>query len=335
MAEIRRDLVKNNWVAIAEDMALKPHEFPINKRGIETTGIHIFCPFCEGNESSTPPEIMACREGTSQPDTPGWSVRVIPNKFSAFHLEGVLEKTHSGIYSNYNGVGRQEVIIETPQHGIDLHDYDQERITMVIRVLRDRYNDLSQDERIKYIQVYKNRGIFAGASLEHSHSQVMGLPFVPRGNSGVAEYYKKNGKCLLCDIIAQEKQSGVRLVYESDHFLLICPYASRFSYETWVIPKQHCEHFGALNEAEITDLAMICRKYTRVMIESLQNPAYNFVLNTAPVNLPYQPGYHWYMEVTPRLLVTAGVDIATGMFMNPVAPELAANLFRERMLKIN
>ena len=333
MAEIRRDLVKNNWVAIAADMALKPHDFPINRRGIETIGNHVFCPFCEGNELSTPSEIMACRDNGSEANAPGWSIRVIPNKFSVFHLEGVLEKSHSGIYSNYNGVGMQEVIIETPEHGVDLHEFNQEKIEQVFRILKRRYNELSQDDRIKYIQIYKNRGIFAGASLEHSHSQMMALPFVPRWNSGLVDYYQKNEQCLLCAIMAQEKQNGVRLVYETEHFLLICPYASRFSYETWVIPRKHCEHFGAISEVEIKDLAMVCRAYTQMMVKSLQNPAYNFVFNTAPVNVPYQPGFHWYMEITPRLLVTAGVDIATGIYMNPVAPELSAALFRENMLK--
>ena len=333
MAEIRKDLVKNNWVAIAADMALKPHDFPINKRGIETRGNKLFCPFCEGNESSTPPEILAHRDKDSQANAPGWSIRVIPNKFSVFHLEGILEKTHSGIYSNYNGVGRQEVIIETPNHGIDLHEFEQEQIALILKTVKQRYNDLSLDERIKYIQIYKNRGIFAGASQEHSHSQIIGLPFVPRWNSGLIDYYDKHGQCLLCAIVAQEKETGIRLVHETEHFLLICPYASRFSYETWVIPKQHCEHFGAVSEAEINDLAMVCRQYTGMMIKSLHNPAYNFVFNTAPVNMPYQPGFHWYMEITPRLLVTTGVDIATGIYMNPVAPELSAALFREEMLK--
>jgi len=335
MSEIRRDLVKNNWVAIVADMALKPRDFPINKRGIERVGNDIYCPFCEGNESSTPPEIFAHRNGGSIANTPGWSIRIIPNKFSVFHLDGVLERKHSGIYSNYNGVGSQEVIIETPEHGIDLHEFEPERIAVIIGVLKQRYNVLSADNRIKYIQVYKNRGIFAGASLEHSHSQIMGLPFVPRENSGVVDYYQKNGRCLLCDIIDQEGQSGSRVVYESRHFLLICPYASRFSYETWVIPRRHCEHFGEISGEEINDLAMVFKKFTGAMLHSLQDPAYNLVLNTAPVNVPHQPGFHWYMEITPRLLVAAGVEIATGLYMNPVAPELSADLFRNQLEEVD
>ncbi len=335
MAEIRRDLVKNNWVAIATDNALKPDDFPINKRGIDTNGNHMFCPFCEGNESSTPPEIAAYRGNGSEANGPGWSVRVIPNKFSVFYLEGELEKNQAGIYTNYNGVGRQEVVVETSQHGLDLHDFSHDHIVQVFCMLKQRYNELSWDDRIKYIQIYKNRGIFAGASQDHSHSQVMGLPFVPRWNSGPVDYYQKHGQCLLCAIIDQEKQSKVRLVHETEYFLLLCPYASRFSYETWIIPKQHCEHFGAINEAEIEDLAAAYRTYTQVMVKTLHNPAYNLIFNTAPINLPYQPGYHWYLEINPRMLVNTGVDIGTGIYMNPVAPELSAALFRENMTKHN
>jgi UDPglucose--hexose-1-phosphate uridylyltransferase len=334
MAEIRRDLVRNYWVAIAANSALQPNRFPIKRRGIETIGNNVFCPFCEGNESSTPPEIMADRENGSAANTPGWTIRVVPNKFSVFQLDETLEKKNLGIYSTYNGVGKQEVIIETAEHGIDMHNFSQKKIAQILSVFKLRYNALSQDERIKYIQLYKNRGIFAGASLEHSHSQMMGLPFVPRTNSGVVDYYEKNGKCLLCAIVSQEKQSTTRVVYESEHFLLICPYASRFPYETWVIPKLHGEHYGNISEAQIIDLAWICMIYTRMLMDSLENPAYNFIFNTAPVNVPYQAGYHWYLEILPRLLVTTGADISTGMYSNPVAPELAAELFREKMLKL-
>lgn len=332
MAEIRKDLVRNCWVAIAAT-ALKPQHFPIKRRGIETVGNQVFCPFCEGNESSTPPEVMAIREDGSAPNTPGWSIRVVPNKFSVFHPDRTLAKANLGIYVNYSGVGRQEVIVETPEHGIDMHDFSQKKISQLLGVFKQRYNAMAEDERIKYIQLYKNRGIFAGASIEHSHSQMMGLPFLPRNQAGVPEFFQKKGRCLLCAIIEQEKDDEVRIVYESEHFLLVCPYASRFAYETWVIPKQHSESFGSISEAQIIDLAWICMIYTRMMMETLDNPAYNLVYNTAPVNMPNQPGYHWFLEILPRLLVPSGADISTRMYSNPVAPELAAELFRSKMAK--
>jgi UDPglucose--hexose-1-phosphate uridylyltransferase len=329
MSELRRDLVKNNWVSVAEHRALKPNDFPIAKKALESSATGGFCPFCEGNEPFTPPEIAACRQG-SEPNTKGWQVRAIPNKFSAFELEGELEETRLGVFSRYNGLGKHEVLIETPEHNVDFHQLSVERMETIIKMLRDRYNALAVDPRIKYIQIYKNRGIFAGASLEHSHSQIVALPFVPSENQGVIDYYQANRRCLLCDIADQERH-GERLVAESEHFILLCPYAPRFPYETWIIPQQHRAHFGDIKDEEIHDLAQIIKKFCNVMIESLSDPSYNLVINTAPVDVSDQPGYHWYIEVTPRLLVNAAVEIASGVYINPVAPELAAAMLREKM----
>jgi UDPglucose--hexose-1-phosphate uridylyltransferase len=156
------------------------------------------------------------------------------------------------------------------------------------------------------------------------------LPFVPAENQGVIDYFKENHRCLICDIVDQEKNDE-RLVAESEAFILLCPYAPRFPYETWIIPKNHCEHFGGITEKEIQDLAQIIKKFSNVMIESLGDPSYNLVINTAPINVEYQQGYHWYIEMTPRLLVNAAVEIASGVYINPVAPELAAALLREKM----
>lgn len=329
MSELRKDLVKNNWVSVAEHRALKPNDFPIAKKALESSATGGFCPFCEGNEQFTPPEVAAYREN-SAPDTKGWQVRAIPNKFSAFELQGQLEESRYGVFSRYNGLGKHEVVIEAPDHATDFHQLPIERLEIILKILRDRYNDLAADERIKYIQIYKNRGIFAGASLEHSHSQIVALPLVPAENQGVADYFNANQRCLLCDILAQERGEE-RFIAESEEFILLCPYASRFPYETWIVPKNHREHFGAISAAEIKDLAATLKKFSNVMIEKLENPSYNLVINTAPVNVAYQPGCHWYIEVTPRLLVNAAVEIASGIYINPVAPELAAAMLREAM----
>ena len=205
---------------------------------------------------------------------------------------------------------------------------------MIVSMLKQRYNALSEDHRIKYIQIYKNRGMFGGASLDHSHSQIVGLPFVPTENQGLPQYYQEKGKCLLCDMIKQEQDSKVRIIYEGECFIILCPYAPRFAYESWIVPKRHTEHFGQLNEIEEKELALLMKKFTVAVIDCLANPAYNFVINTAPVNAPYEPGYHWYLEVTPRLLVTAGVEVATGVYMNPVAPEVAAQMLKESLKEV-
>ncbi|MGS0763990.1 galactose-1-phosphate uridylyltransferase [Syntrophomonas curvata] len=333
-AELRRDLVRDNWVIIATDRALKPNDFPINKgwEKARVSGQQV-CPFCEGNESYTTDEIAAFRDDNSLPDTPGWTVRTIPNKFSAFKLEGELELKRNGIFQSCNGLGQHEVVVETPQHGVDFSQLPADRIKQIYLMLQQRYLQLAADRRVKYIQIYKNRGLFAGASLEHSHSQILALPDVPPENRGLSKYYEQEGKCLLCTILEEEIRSRQRLVYESQHFLLVCPYASRFSYETWIIPRRHTEHFADINDEELDDLAAIMKAFMPAMLDCLNDPSYNMVINTAPVNQDIGGGYHWYMEIAPRLIVTAGVEFATGFYMNPVAPEISAAMLREKLLR--
>ena len=334
MSEIRRDLVKQNWVAVASDRALKPNDFPIAKRDLGKVAAGGFCPFCEGNESFTPPEVAVYRPEDTEANSGGWSIRTIPNKFSAFELQGQLVESQKGVYKTYNGLGKHEVVIETPEHGVEFHEFDQERVYKILTMLKQRYNDLARDERIKYIQIYKNRGMFGGASLEHSHSQIVALPFVPRENEGLPQYYASKGTCLICDMVQQECTEKERVIWETEDFVLICPYASRFSYEAWIIPRRHTEHFGQINEQEMDSLAHILLTYTRAMIDCLQDPSYNFVINTAPVNVDHQSGYHWYIEVTPRLLVQAAVEVATGIYINPVAPEISAQMLKESLSKL-
>ncbi|MGI5912797.1 MAG: galactose-1-phosphate uridylyltransferase [Syntrophomonadaceae bacterium] len=331
-AELRKDMVRDNWVIIATDRALKPNDFPINKTWEkERKSGQQFCPFCEGNEIYTTEEIAAFRDNNTLPDTPGWTIRTIPNKFSAFKLDGALELKQSGIFESCNGLGQHEVVVETPQHGVEFYELPVEKIKQIYIMLQQRYNHLAGDPRVKYIQIYKNQGLFAGASLEHSHSQILALPSVPRENQGLIKYYNHEGKCLLCKIKEEELASRERLVYESEHFLLICPYASRFSYETWLIPRRHTEHFAGISNEELNDLSLIMKAFMPVMIECLSNPSYNIVINTAPVNQDIGGGYHWFMEIIPRLIVPAGVEFATGFYMNPVSPEVAAAMLREKV----
>lgn len=330
MPELRRDLIHDKWVLIATEQALEPRFFPINRNGTYVRKDTI-CPFCDGNEALTPPEIAAVRGENSAPDSPGWIVRTVPSKYSAFRLEGYLQEGQSGIYHCCNGLGKQEVVIGNSDHNCLFHQFSYERIELVYRMFKERYQVLAADPRIKYIQIYKNQGLFAGASQEHSHSQIIALPMLPAHLPIQTDYYQRNRKCLICTIMEQERESGERIVYESEYFVLLSPYASRFSYETWIIPKEHKEHFGDINEKEIADLAMMVKNFLTGMLESLSNPSYNIVINTGPLNGISAEGAHWFMEINPRFIVTNGFEMATGYYTNPVAPELSAALFRRRM----
>lgn len=335
MSELRKDAIRDNWVIIATDRALKPNDFPINKQGVQKAEFNGFCPFCEGNESFTPDEIASYRFNDSQANLPGWQVRTIPNKFSALKLKGSLIKLNNGVYSSYNGLGKHEVVVETPQHETDLPEYSLDNIELILNMLKDRYDQLMQDERIKYIHIYKNQGLFAGASLGHSHSQIVGLPILPDENKGIDKYYNKTGRCLLCDILEQEINDRQRLIYETDHFVLICPFASRFSYETWIIPRKHTAHFVGINSEEVSELAAILKYFTTAVRECLNDPSYNMVIVSAPVNVDNAiAGYHWYIELIPRLIVASGLEIGTGYYVNPVAPEISACILKESLLKV-
>lgn len=332
MLEIRKDVIRDNWVITADQFVLKPRDFPINKEGDKKNDpINTYspaCPFCEGNEAMTTDEILAFRKEGSKPNEPGWTVRTILNKFSALELKGGLDMKEDGVYRHCNGLGQHEVLIETPLHGEEFHQLPADRIELIYKMMQLRYKELAADERIKYIQIYKNRGMFAGASLEHSHSQIVSFPMVPFNKGAMQNYYQQHDKCVVCEILAQEADDRKRVVYEGRHFLAICPYASRFIYETWIIPKVHCSYFGDITDEELKELAGLSKIIITALMAGLHNPSYNMVINTAPINVPFKEGYHWHLEINPRLLVNAGVEVATGYFINPAAPEISAAAMR-------
>src|SRR5690348_13897994 len=191
-----------------------------------------FCPFCYGNESKTPPEILAYRPSSNGPaptkDSPGWTVRVVPNKFPALGIEGNLNRRAEGMFDRMNGVGAHEVIIESPDHGASLASMPEKRIEDTLWAFRDRILDLRQDKRFKYILIFKNHGEAAGASLEHAHCQLIALPIVPRRVSeeleGAKQYFIYKERCVFCDIIRQELDTGSRVVAENKDFVTIAPY---------------------------------------------------------------------------------------------------------------
>ncbi|MDO4539789.1 MAG: DUF4931 domain-containing protein [Syntrophomonadaceae bacterium] len=331
MPELRYDLVKKTWVSVAGDRALRPNDFPLARKNLEAA-VSLFCPFCEGNEQYTPPELAVRRNAPGEPNTPGWDLRVIPNKYAAFELTGEFVEQRNGMYRSCTGLGTHEVVVESAQHDLEFHQFDRARIHMLIKVLVERYRVLAQDPRIRYIQIYKNRGMVAGASLEHSHSQIVALPLVTRENQGMPDYYEANGRCLLCDMMEQEFKRPERLIFEGEHFIIMCPFAPRFPYESWIVPRDHAENFGDMTPGEMEELSSLLYHYSRAVIDGLSNPAFNYVVNTAPVNSGPTPGYHWYWEIVPRLLIESAVEVASGIHMNPVAPELAAPMLREALL---
>jgi len=293
----------------------------------------------------TPPEITAIRNGT-EPDKPGWYVRVVPNKFPALRVEGELGPTDNGLYRALNGIGAHEVIIESPNHADDLAFLSEEQIIRIISVCRQRVEDLQRDARFRHVAVFRNHRHAAGATLRHPHSQVIALPIIPNlvyaKLVGAAAYHDRTGRCIFCDIIAQELDIGDRMILATDHFVALAPYASAFAYSSTIYPRRHCHEMTTLTVEEQADLAGVLRRLLMSYRSAAFNPPYNLIYQTAPnvVPGPESPPqsdkldlhYHWHIEVTPRISAASGLERGTGFYLNPMAPEEAAADLRDNLL---
>ncbi len=329
MPDLRKDPIVDRWVIIAADRADRPNDFDTTPR--RQSGRR--CPFCEGNESETPGEIVACRRPGTKPDGTGWRVRVVPNKFPALKTDGQADPRNDGIYRAMPGVGAHEVIIESPEHRLSTSELSVEELVDVFRISRERMRELKQDPRLAYGLLFKNVGAAAGASLEHIHSQLIATPIVPvavrEELSGSLEYHTNRGICVYCDIIRQERDAAERLVLETPGFVAFCPFASRFPLETWIVPKTHTSHFETIQGGDVEDLAGVLRQVIGRLESTLDRPAYNTIMHTAPFDRRPLAHYHWHIEVIPRVTETAGFEWGTGFHINPVPPETAARRLRE------
>src|SRR5437016_4624542 len=233
MPELRKDPIVGRWVIIAHERAKRPHDFQSQAPLPPAPGV---CPFCEGQEDKTPPEILAYRQFGSRPNGPGWRVRVVPNRFPALKIEGNLNKRGDGIYDIMAGIGAHEVIIESPRHEVSKAALSEENIREVLWVYRDRLVDLKKDSRLVHGMLFKNVGAASGASLEHTHSQLIVTPIVPinvwEEMNGSLEFYNYRGRCIYCDMIHQEAATERRIVLDTPSFVSLTPFASRFPFET-------------------------------------------------------------------------------------------------------
>jgi len=316
-------------VIISTDRVRRPSDFSLEH--VVPKGGR-FCPFCPGNESKTPPEILAFRT-SGGPNESGWLLRVVPNKFPALRVEGDLNRQGEGLYDRMNGVGAHELIIETPEHLVTQGDLSEKRIEDIFWACRDRMLDLRKDHRLRHILLFKNHGEAAGSSIEHTHSQLIALPVIPKRVQeeldGCRRYFEFKERCIYCDITRQELETGSRVVLETDHFLVFSPYAPRFPFETWIIPRRHFSHFEDTEAAVIQNLAWVQRIMLRKMDKVLEHPPYNWMVHSAPVQEGPLAHYHWHIEVIPRLTKVAGFEWGSGFYINPTPPEESAKFLRE------
>ena len=335
MPELRKDPITGRWVIIATDRAKRPLDFVRDKVQIRGSG---FCPFCYGNEAKTPPEIIAYRSDGSPRDSPGWSLRVVANKFPALGIEGELDRQGEGLFDKMNGIGAHEVIIETPDHQMTLAMLSQRQIEDVLWAYRDRILDLKKDRRFKYIMIFKNHGEAAGASLEHTHSQLIALPVVPQRvreeTDGAREYFSFKERCIFCDIIRQELESGIRVIADTPAFIAVAPFAPRFPFEIWIMPRVHQSAFEDSQKQEFEQLALVLKDMLMRLDKVLDYPAYNYIIHTSPIPETPNEHYHWHLEIMPKLTKIAGFEWGTGFHINPTPPEESAKFLREAAVPV-
>jgi UDPglucose--hexose-1-phosphate uridylyltransferase len=330
MPELRKDPIVNRWVIISSERGNRPKDFstPEKKTNKES------CPFCEGSEPLTPPEILAYRRNS--PNSPGWTLRVVPNKYPALTDEGETGQMTEGLYDKINGIGTHEVLIESPDHDTELELLPKTQIADSLKALQERVLALKENKRFHYIMIFKNRGEPSGASLEHTHTQLIALPIVPELVSeelaGGKKHYDKNERCIYCDLIAQELEDGRRIVCQNENFITIVPFAPRFPFEMWILPRLHSARFEECETRLFDALASSLKESLLRMRTALNAPSYNFVFHTAPVNGNHFNYYHWHIEIMPKLTKMAGFEQGTGFYINPTVPEEAAEILRETRL---
>ncbi len=329
MPELRRDPIVGRWVVMDTDHPKGPGDF---SKEDNTPRRQAICPFCPGREYFTPPETDALRPQHGGPNTAGWMVRTVPNKFPALTDTGVVGKEAQGIFDVMSGVGANEVIIETPDHDKGLADFSAQEMSFVIGQYQSRLRALAKDPRHKYVCIFKNFGASAGATVEHAHSQVIALPMVPKSVleeiNGAEGYYDRRGRCVFCDIIRQEYEDKERIVGENNAFLAFCPYAPRYAFETWIIPKSHGADFANMDAVTAEALAVHILDVLQRIRKTLSNPSYNFYLHTSPVHYARPDCYHWHIEIIPKLTRSIGFEWGTGLHIVSTTPHDAARELR-------
>ena len=326
MPEWRQDPVTGDWALLAPQRALRPHDARSREGG--ASGTADGCPFCAGHEAQTPPATLVWPQDNRR----DWQVRVVPNRYPALTAEAALSAEQDGYFASRAAVGVHEVIVETPDHRRRTSEMSWSDVLAVLRIYRQRLAQLADDGRWRYGLVFRNQGVTAGASLEHLHSQLVACDFVPHRiaerEAAAARHFRETGHCRWCQLLAAERASGERMVWENDGYVAFTAYAARFPYETWILPKRHAAHFAQTEESDLAQLAEI---YWQLLarIESLGDEVgYNCVWHTAPFDSSTDQHYHWHVEVLPRLTTPAGFELGSGLMINDVSPELAARRLR-------
>jgi UDPglucose--hexose-1-phosphate uridylyltransferase len=340
MPELRKDPLSGRWVIIATERARRPVDFVASH---DEPSPAADCPFCRGRESHTPPPILTLGERGPVERNGDWRVRVIPSIKPVLRVEGTLSRRARGMYDVMDGIGAHEVIVETPEHLANAADLTIDQLHLVLQASVGRIRDLERDPRLRYVLWFKNYGNVAGVGrIQHARSQLIATPVTPKRVKeelvGARRYFDEKERCLICDVLAQEREAKVRIVLESEHIVVLCPFASRFPFELWIGPKQHQCDFAGMSAAAVQDLAGVLQQVLSRLKRVLDDPPYNYLLHTAPFRRAkdkvghwktIEDDFHWHVELIPRLTRVAGFEWGSGFYINPTPPEEAAKYLRE------
>jgi len=322
MSQLRLDPLTGRWVVISTDRADRPFaSFVPRVLPVEADPSRP-CPFCPGNEGNTPPEI-------ERADASGrWQVRVLPNLYPAFSGDDPMVVSHLGpVFTQAPASGIHEVLVLSPEHRATWADLSDDHADQVMEVVRERMAAHATRAGLRYSQAIVNAGREAGASLEHPHGQLLGMPFIPSEiTSEVAGFARFEGSCLLCTAVDAEESVGYRIVHADDRSVVICPFWSSMPYEMLVIPRRHSAHLHTARPPDSSSVGRTIRVALGALREQLGDVAYNVVFHSAPFRSSAE--YHWHVHLLPKVTTTAGFELGTGVMINVVPPEDAANELR-------
>jgi len=325
--ETRQDRITQQWVACAPDRSSRPHKTgsPSPKPPPDDTPVE-GCPFCPGHEGQLPTVLWELAADDERP----WRTRAVPNKYSALSPDSPEVDAGPSLYRTRPSHGRQEVIVDTPNHHRALARMPVVQVDALLRTYLARYRALREADLYPFL--FRNHGAKAGASIPHPHSQIIGTDFPPpqikREEAAARRRYEENNQCPYCETIDVELEANVRLVRVTDDFVVFVPFAARVPYELWILPRRHEPEVGRMGADERRGLARLLRAVARRLRTRLDNPDYNFFFRTALAPESDAAHLHWSLRLQPRTNVAAGFELSTGMRINPSIPERDAAVLR-------
>jgi UDPglucose--hexose-1-phosphate uridylyltransferase len=326
MSEMRFNPITRDWVIVAPGRSQKPNDFrAAPKVRTERPQHRADCPFCVGNEEGPEAQRIAAPDGS-------WLVRAVPNKFPALTSDCDTQQSIRGTFRSMNAAGAHEVVIEHPRHDLTVADMEPGHLVKILGLYRDRYAALRKHPAIETIIIFKNHGERAGTSLHHPHSQIVAAPVISSSVRGrlqeASRIHDEEGECLYCRVLRDELAEGARIIEANDTFVSFVPYAALSPYHVWIFPRRHASSYDSITDAEIDGLAQNLSRILRRLSTALGDPDFNFGIRSAPMSECGSHYYHWYLAIVPRVSHVAGFELGTGMFINSLLPEHAAENLR-------